>query len=814
MSAVTALTPDQLRRLCDVGLFEFETTDELEDLSEVIGQARALDAIRFGVGIKHHGFNLFAMGPSGSGKHGVVSELLTARAADEPPPLDWCYLNNFADPHKPRKLALPKGIGAQLRSDMSTLVDELRSVIPAVFESDEYRARAQEIEQEFQEQQEEAIERIREQAREKHIALIRTPSGFAFAPMHGDKVVSPKDFQRLSDEEKARVQTQVAGLQDLLQKVLNQIPQWRRQSREKMRELNREVTMAAVGHLIDELRDQYHAHDEVLSYLDAVRQDVIDNVDDFRRTDEEQPPLLLGPLDQRPQASFRRYEVNVLVDHAETEGAPVVFEDTPTFQNLVGRIEHMAMMGALITDFTLIKPGALHRANNGYLVVEALKLLQHPLSWEALKRALCANELRIGSMEQMLSLVSTVSLDPEPIPLNIKVVLIGERMLYYLLYHYDPEFKELFKVAADFEEDMDNNPQNHQLYARLVATLVKKQKLLPFDRSGVARVIEHSARVAGDAEKLTTHMRSISDVLSEADYWAMQRGHAHVTGADVQTAIHNRLTRASRMKERLHHAIDRGTLLIDTDGARVGQINGLSVVDLGDAMFGTPTRITAQARLGEGDVVDIEREVELGGPIHSKGVMILTGFLGARYAQDKPMALSASLVFEQSYGEIEGDSASCAELYALLSSLAEVPIKQCFAVTGSVNQHGEVQAIGGVNEKIEGFFEVCKARGLAAGQGVLIPASNVKDLMLSEEVVAAAGQGQFSIYPVTTIDEGIELLTGVVAGDKDDNGQYPPGSINGRVSQRLKQMADIRHEYGENRKEVDAADECHDKPDA
>lgn len=807
MTQLKPLEAHALYHACDQTQFEFSSTAELEDLIEIIGQARALEAIHFGIGIKKGGYNIFALGPAGTGKHAVVTQLLSQNASSEKEPSDWCYVNNFETPHKPTKLSLPKGLGRKLCTGMEQLVDELRAAIPALFESDEYRSKVHELEEELKTMQERAINEVRQSAKGKDIALIRTPNGFAFAPMQGEEVINPKEFKKLPDAIKQKYDSEIEELQEALEHVLRLIPQWRREVREKLKQLNIEVAMSVVGHLIDELREQYQDHEAVLKYFDTVQDDVIANIDDFRHNEEEESTILLGP--DRRGSSFRRYEVNVLVDHLNSSGAPVVFEDNPTYQNLVGRVEHMAMMGALITDFTLIKPGALHRSNNGYLVLEAYKLLQHPFSWEALKRALRSNEIHIGSLEQMLSLVSTVSLDPEPIPLNVKVVLVGDRILYYLLYQLDPEFQELFKVAADFDDQMDRSAESQNLYARLIATLAKKEKLRPLDKSGVARVIEHSARLTEDSNKLSTHMRSICDLLSEANYWAEQHGRELVSADDVETAINGQIRRSSRMKERLHENIQRGVLLIDTSGTAVGQVNGLTVIDLGNISFGTPIRITAQVRLGEGDVLDIEREVDLGGPIHSKGVLILSGFLGARYAKECPLALSASLVFEQSYGEIEGDSASSAELYALLSALSGVPIKQGFAVTGSVNQYGHVQAIGGVNQKIEGFFDVCIERDLTGEQGVLIPRSNVNDLMLRKDVVEAVEQGKFNIYAIESIDQGIEILTGVAAGALDDEGKYPEESINFKVAQQLLRFAEIRHEFGESKKEHDESDGHH-----
>ncbi len=795
---IKPLSPDTLYRRCDPGEFSFATTADLEDLAEVIGQARAVSSIEFGVGIRHDGYNLYALGPPGTGKRAVVRDFLERKAAARPLPPDWCYVNNFTTPHKPRALRLAPGHGEVLRRRMEQLVEDLRSVIPATFESEDYRTRMHVVEEELKERQEKAFGAVQETAESKGIALIRTPSGFAFAPTRKGEVLGPDEFEKLPEAERRRVEEDVQQLQEALQRTLHQVPQWRRETRDKVKELNREVASFAVGHLIGELRKEYEAAANVVEFLNAVEQDVIEHVDDFRRT-EEAPPTLFGvPLPQMlaESPSFHRYRVNVLVDHSNNGGAPVVYEDNPNYNNMMGRIEHQAQMGALLTDFTMIKPGALHRANGGYLMLDAYKVLTQPFVWEGLKRALRSREIRMESLAQALSLVSTVSLEPEPIPLEVKVVLVGERMLYYLLAFYDPEFGEHFKVAADFDEQMTRSAENNQLYARLVATIVRHEKLRHFAPDAVARVIEHSARIVGDAERLSTHTRSIVDLLREADYWCGEARREVVRAADVQRAIDAQIHRVSRLRERIQEEIRRGTMLIDTDGAVAGQVNGLTVIGLGDYSFGTPTRITARVRLGEGEVMDIEREVELGGPIHSKGVLILGGFLGARFAKDRPLSLAASLVFEQTYGEVEGDSASSAELYALLSALADVPIKQSFAVTGSVNQHGQIQPIGGVNEKIEGFFEVCRDRGLSGAQGVLVPASNVKHLMLRRDVVEAVTAGKFHVYAVETIDQGIEILTGVPAGARDASGNFPEGSVNRRVEDRLVAMAEIRQAFG------------------
>ncbi|HID50938.1 MAG TPA: ATP-binding protein, partial [Anaerolineae bacterium] len=605
--------------------------------------------------------------------------------------------------------------------------------------------------------------------------------GYASNPKN---VLTPDQFMHLPPAQQAEMEKQVAAMQALLQEVMRQVPQWHREVQNEIKKLNQETAVIAITPLFSELQHKYQDLGDVLAYLEAVQNDIVENVMNLLEAGDTAISEITDSAGTSTsevprQFGMTRYKVNVLVDNSQLEGAPIVYEDQATYNNLIGRIEHISQMGTLITDFTLVQPGVLHRANGGYLILDARKLLLQPFAWDGLKRALRAGEIRIESLGHMYSWISSVSLEPEPIPLNIKVVLLGDRLLYYLLCHYDPDFGELFKISADFEDDMPRSPENNLAYARLVAGLARKEKLRHFDRTAVARIIEHSARIAGDAEKLTTHMQTISDVLREANYWASQTDHEFVTAVDVQKALDAQEHRASRIRERILEAMMQRTLLIDTEGMVTGQINGLAVYDLGNIAFGKPNRITARIRLGKGEVIDIERQVEMGGPIHSKGVMILTGFLGARYAGERPLSLSATLVFEQSYSEVEGDSASLAELAALMSALADAPIKQSLAVTGSVNQKGQVQAIGGVNEKIEGFFELCQTRGLTGEQGVLIPAANARHLMLKQAVVQAAADDRFHIYPVETVDEAIELLTGLTAEEVD-----------GRIVARLEKMAE------------------------
>ncbi len=809
----SGLEPTKLYHPTDLDQLSFSTTDELEVLTEVIGQPRAVEAMRFGMGIEDKGFNIYAMGPSGIGKRPLMRRFFEERAKDEPAPSDWCYVKNFEDDNKPLVIELPAGKGVEFRDDMDELVEQFSTALSAAFESEEYQSRRQSIMEEFQERQQQAFQELQRRAREEDVRLIRTPAGLAVAPVREGEVLSPDEIQQLSEAEQEALQEKVAEMQDEMQGIMRQAPGWQREMRDRLDELNREMANLAIGGLIDELREKYSDFPKVVEHLDAVQENVVENAESFlpqqggQETAQQQLQQALQGGDAQgrqamiQEALMRQYKVNVIVDNSEASHAPVVYEDNPTYQNLIGRIEHMARMGALMTDFHLIKAGALHRANGGYLLLNARKLLTEPYAYEALKRAMDAGTIRIESLGRQLSLISTVSLEPEPVPLDVKVGLFGSRLIYYLLTQFDPEFAELFKVQADFHEEMDRNEGNQELYARMIATMVREAELQPFDRSAVARVIEHGARMVGDAEKLSMEGEHLKDLLREANHRAKENGNGVVTAADVQRAIDGRIYRADRLRERMQEAILRDTVLIETDGEEVGQINGLSIIPLGGFIFGRPTRITARTRMGKGEVVDIEREVELGGPIHSKGVLILAGFLGARYAAETPLSLSASLVFEQSYSQIEGDSASSAELYALLSSLADVPIKQSLAVTGSVNQRGQVQAIGGVNQKIEGFFDICEARGLTGEQGVLIPASNVKNLMLREDVVDAAAEGRFHIYPVETVDEGIEILTDVPAGKRGEGpetpeDEYPEGPINYRVARRLAELAEKRSEFG------------------
>jgi lon-related putative ATP-dependent protease len=792
---VAPLSAERLARRCDPAVFAFATTAELSELDEIVGQDRAIEAVLFGIGIRRPGFNLFAMGPEGIGKYSLVRQFLLARAPAEPVPSDWCYVHDFGDPRRPRAIRLSPGEGRRFKSRIGQLDRELRAAIPAAFESEAYRNRREALETALKERRESALAEFEQRAAGRGIALLRTPVGVGLAPVRDGKVLEREQVAKLPEQERARLASATAELEDELGDLIgHQFPRWEREARAAIRETGEAVTRLAVGHLIDEIRPHYRDHTGILGWLDALERDVVANAEEFLAAAQprEVPAMLAARLDEG--SAFRRYGVNLLVDNAETIGAPVVFEDLPTQPNLLGRVEHTSQLGALVTDFSLIRGGALHRANGGYLVLDARRLLTQPFAWEELKRALRSGQIRIESLGDRLGL-ATVTLEPEPIPLDAKVVLVGERLVYYLLAEHDPDFLELFKVQVDFEEDVPRAPGTEQQYAHLLGTIAAREQMRPLEPDAVAAMVDQASRLAGDSERLSAHMRRLTDLLREADHVAATAGRTTIVAPDIATAVDAGRRRASRMHERSLEQIGRGTMIVATSGEVVGVANGLSVISLGEVAFGRPSRITATVRLGEGEVVDIEREVNLGGPIHSKGVLILSGFLGSRYGRERPLTVHASLVFEQSYGGVEGDSATLAETCALLSAIGEVPLRQSIAITGSLNQRGEVQPVGGVNEKIEGFFDVCAARGLDGSHGVIVPAANVPHLMLRADVVEAARAGRFAVWAVAWIDEALELLTGLPAGERSTDGAYPADSVKGRVEAGLATMASRALEF-------------------
>lgn len=787
------LSPEQLYRTCHPDQFPFETTAELPVTPEIIGQPRATRAIEFGLDMEGPGYNIFVVGPGGTGRATIIQRFLAQQAARKPTPDDWVYVHNFCQPRSPRSIRLPAGIGARFRDDMAALVAELRRTIPQAFEAEPYQEARHQIEQRLQNAQEELLKELYTQARQRSFTVVRAPSGLALIPVKDGRPLPPEAFQALPEEEKEQFAAQYSELEPLAESTLLRLQDQERQTRRALQELDRQVLAFTVGRAVDDLKARYAEYEEVAEYLEEVRADIIARAEDFKKT-EATPAEAPAP----PVNPFQRYLVNLLVDNSQQQGAPVIVESSPTYPNLMGRAEYEIRMGVPITDFTLLRPGALHRANGGYLVLQARDILADSWAWQSLKRALSEGVIRIEDRPALT--VSVVGLDPEPIPLDVKVILIGSPYLYYLLYVGDEEFRELFKVKADFSTEMDRTPENENLYALFIRARCEEECLRPFDRMAVARVVEYGSRLAEDQYRLSIRFREVTDLLREADYWAGKAGREVATGEDVERAIAERIYRANRVEEEVRRVITEGTLMIETEGAVVGQVNGLSIHTVGDHVFGRPTRITARAYVGRSGVVDIQREVKLSGPTHGKGVLTLAAYLGGQYATDQPLTLSASLSFEQTYDEVHGDSASLAELYALLSVLADVPIRQGITVTGSVDQQGHVQPVGGVNHKIEGFFRVCRERGLTGDQGVIIPAANVRNLMLDPEVIRAVAEGKFHIYPVGTVDEGIELLTGIPAGVRDESGQFPKGTLHAQVLARLKELTEKLEKSGESKK--------------
>lgn len=796
------LNAEQLYRRCDINDFSFDTTKDLEPLEHpLIGQDRALASAKFGIKMERDGYNMYALGPEETDKRNLLEVLIKKEAANRPVPPDLCYVCNFKDENKPVALELPAGKSVTLRDMMNGFCEDLPNILNSAFESDEYQNRRQTIEEQLKSEEQEQFAELQKKVEKEGLTILTTPLGYTLTPTKDGKVMTKEEIKKLSEKERKQLEEKIQNFQKELQKILRQVPERQRKFRLLRNELNKEFAEFSVKDLLGEIETEFQNHPKILTYLQQVREDIITRVEEIINPGGANPFMQNFGMNQDKAAPpaehpvLWRYTVNILVNNGETQGAPVIYEDNPTYNNLIGRIEHVSEMGTLTTDFTYIKPGTLHKANGGYLLLDAMRVLMQPFAWEGLKRALQSDKLKIESPGDMYGLYNTITLDPEPVEVNIKITLIGSRLLYYLLCAYDIDFKNLFKVDVDFEDEINWDTQNQKLYARLIAGIAKKYKLNPLDKEAVARIIEHAARMVDDNEKITTHIRDIIDLMREADFWSRKENMDITNQSAVKKAIEQQIYRSSRLRDRYQEEILRDTIFIDTDKSKIGQVNGLSVVMLGNSTFGHPTRITARVQVGRGKVINIEREVKMSGPIHSKGVLILSAFLGGRYALEKPLSLSASLVFEQSYGGVEGDSASSTELYALLSAIGEIPLRQSIAVTGSVNQHGYIQPIGGVNEKIEGFFDICQQRGLTGEQGVLIPASNVKNLMLKKEVCDAVTEGQFNIFAIRTINEGMELLTGKEMGNRDANGQFPKDSINYLVDQQLNHFANIRREF-------------------
>jgi len=790
------LSPEKLRRECDPKLMRCETTEELLPLEGIIGQERAIKALKFGLDIKERGFNIYVAGYPGTGRTTAVKDFLEEIAKTKPVPHDWCYVNNFSNAYEPKAIKLPPGRGKNFQRDMTNLISEARRALPKVFESEDYAKKSEATIRTIDEERQKLFAELNRRAQKEGFVLQSTRIGLLIIPVVEGKPLSDQDFMALSPKMREEIQKRREKLEADLRSAMRQLRDLEGKINEELEKLNREVALYAIGHLVVDLREKYKEVPEVVNYIEDVQNHLLENLTQFMK-EPEAPPSVPLPFTWMRELPFRKYEVNVIVDNSDLKGAPVVVELNPTYQNLFGRIEKEAQFGVLTTDFTMIRAGSLHKANGGYLVLPVEELLRNIFSWDGLKMALASEEITVEEAGERLGVITVKGLRPAPIPLSVKVVLIGNPLLYYTLYMLDKDFKEMFKVKADFDIVMDRTEENMQKYAAFICTFCRKENIKHLVSSAVAKVIEYGSRLAEDQEKLSTRFADIADVIREANFYTSQENSNYINASHVKKAIEEKIYRSNLIQQKIQEMIQRNLLLIDTKGEIAGQVNGLTVMSLGDFAFGSPTRVTASIGMGREGIIDIEREAKLGGPIHTKGVMILSGYLAEKYAQDKPLSLSARLVFEQSYEEVEGDSASSTELYAILSALSGLPIKQSIAVTGSVNQKGEVQAIGGANEKIEGFFEVCKAKGFTGQQGVIIPESNVQNLMLKEEVVDAVKDGKFHIYPVKTIDQGIEILTGVKAGARQPDGTFEDGTVNSRVNKRLKEIAEKLKEFPE-----------------
>ena len=794
--AITKLTSEQLYRKCDAAKFDFTTTADLEERLSALGQDRAICAVELGINIKSRGYNLFCLGPEGTGKTSLVKRILEKEGKQRPTPDDWAYVYNFDEPHKPIAVNFPAGAAAGFAKDMEEFAYAMEHDLPEAVKNELYEEQLSVIREKYQEKRNDYVKVLQKKAKGKKVSLLHMPMGVVVAPMKNGEIFSPDVFDTLSDDEKNEIMADLNAMQEEIAQHQDDAPGWEEKQTEEIKKLQEKLVKDAIKKPINDIKQKYRGNKKVAEYLKAVQNYILENIPSFvpnydqdskPQTEEEPMAGLLSQLkNQQEEDKYSKFKVNVVVKNVPDSGAPIVLLDHPTQGNLVGKVERIQQFGALITDFTLIKGGALHRANGGFLLIDARKLLLQPYSWDSLKRALASKEIKIEAPSEDTSF-STISLDPQPIPLDVKVVMTGDAELYDLLSERDPDFSDYFKVEADFGMIIDRTDENEVEYAKLIGSLTKKKNLRSLNKQAVARVIEYSSRLADDSEKLTAHVSSIGDLLKEADYWARKSKASQIGKNHVDQAIKSQIYRSDRVNRAMLEQIDKGTILLDVKGERVGQINGLVVYNFTRNSFGKPTRITTQVRLGRGEFINIEREVAMSGPIHSKGVLILQALIANRFAKRSPLSLSASIVFEQSYGGVDGDSASSTEYYCMLSAIANLPIKQSLAVTGSINQFGEIQPIGGVNEKIEGFFEVCKYNGLTGKQGVIIPRTNVVNLMLREDVLEAVENGQFSIYAIDDVDDGIELLTGIPAGKADKRGRFPKGTVNYMVQQSLEE---------------------------
>lgn len=784
---ISKLTGNEIHNACDPKSLNCKSSAESKAQRTIFGQERAVHAMRFGLDIRDQGFNIFAAGVSGTGRTTAVERFLESIAAEKPTPSDWCYVHNFEDSYRPHAIRLPVGKAHEFQKDLDGFYKSIVENIRAAFEGENYAEQREASIGAFQKKKEQIFKELGKVAKDKGFGLQMAAMGIMTIPLKDGKPLSEEEFLILEGGEREQISQKQGQLQEQIEAAVRQTRDIDREAQAALEELDQQVAHFVLHHLVESLEEKYQDIPEVVAHLEAIHHDVLENLSQFKAEPKREEKPLPFPAPKKPQTN--KYQANVLVDNSKVTGTPVVLEMNPTYSNLFGRIEQEAYMGALVTDFTLIRGGSLHQANGGYLVLPAEDVVRNPYTWESLKRSLRNREI---SIEQPVErpVFTTKSLRPEPIPLEVKVILIGRPDTYQLLLALDDDFRELFKVKADFDSQMDRDEERIQEYISFVCTLCENENLRHVDRYGLARIVEHGSRLADQQNKLSTKFGELADVIREASYYAGKEAAGLITAEHIEKTIQERYYRASLIRDRMRERMADGTIKIEVDGEKIGQVNGLSVLQLGDLPFGQPGRITASIGLGKRGVVNVEREANMSGPVHTKGVLILSGYLTQKFAQNKPLSLNAHIAFEQSYGGVDGDSASSTELYAILSALSDVPIKQGIAVTGSVNQKGEVQAIGSVNEKIEGFFEVCKLKGLTGEQGVMIPASNVKNLMLKQEVLAAVEKGRFHIWSVETIEDGIQVLTGEPAGERTRDGVFEPGSIFDRVDRRLDQIAE------------------------
>jgi lon-related putative ATP-dependent protease len=778
------LSPSDLRCICDPKIFTFKNTSEIEPLDEVIGQERAVQAIEFGLNMKSQEYNIFVSGIEGTGKSTIIRDIVNEHAETIPSPVDWCMVNNFKDEYRPKTISVPTGKATRFSKTMNKLIDYLKEELPKAFEHESYQERQSAIQKKYSDPKKEIFQKLEMSAAEKNIQINRTKAGYQTIPIVHDKALSPEEFLALPKEKQEKIEENISIVQAEIESTVREVNKINQKMNSQVEKLMDEVTLFVVKHRIDLIKDEYKESKDILVYLDEVQADILENVKAFITSPEAKPPLE-GIILQAAEPSFQRYKINVLVDNKSLKGAPVIFETNPTYQNVFGQIEKRAHMGTVTTDFTMVQAGSFLRANGGYMIMEIESVLMNPFVWEALKRALQNKLLSIEDIASGLG-YGTSSLRPEPISLDVKVILLGSYHIFHMLQNYDLRFNKIFKVRADFDHEVEKNEDTIQKYARFISRACKEEGLLPLTPTGVAAIVEFGEKYISNKNKLSLRFGPIMGLLKEADYWARKEKRRVVADKHVIQAFKEYRFRYNLYEEKIHESYVDNTIMIDVSGDVVGQVNALSVFQIGDISFGRPARITAETYMGKRGVINIEREAKLSGKTHDKGVMILSGYLGRTFAQNYPISVSISITFEQNYSGIEGDSASSTELYAIISSLSDIPIRQGIAVTGSVNQKGQIQAIGGVNQKVEGFFDVCKSKGLTGKQGVLIPRTNVKSLMLKKDVVDAVKNGEFHIYQVSTVEEGIEILTGVAAGTPDEDGNFPEGTVYRKVQEKLK----------------------------